>query len=61
MTAAVLSAMSSRVTVEKHLSLREKSNLAKIDLESSEVEEDVSCCFVDNLVITGGLLYETSV
>ena len=61
MIAAVLSAMSSYVSVEKHLSLMEKSNLRKTHIESSEAGEDVSCCFFDNLVIEGALLYETSV
>ncbi len=61
MIAAVLSALSSCVKVEKHLSLAEKSRAREIDIESSEAREDVSHCFLDNFVIAGVLFYETSV
>ena len=62
MIAAVLFAISSRVKVEKHFSLAEKSNARKTDVESSEVREDVSHCFLDDLAIAGALpYYETSV
>ncbi|CAB4031571.1 monocarboxylate transporter 12-B [Paramuricea clavata] len=62
MIAAVLFAISSRVKVEKYFSLAEKSNARKTDVESSEVREDVSHCFLDDLAIAGALpYYETSV
>ena len=63
MIAAFLIGISSRVKVEKHLSLKEKSNARKTDVEGSECEEGVSQHWFDNPVSTGVLLfhYETSV
>ena len=62
MIAAFLIGISSRVKVEKHLSLAEKNNARKTDVEGSEGEEGVSRRWFDNLVNTGPLIqYETSV
>ena len=59
--AAVLIAISSRVKVEKHLSLAEKVNTRKIEDENTKVE-DSHHCFLDSVVITKKFFYhETSV